>query len=283
MKRFIVGAFVALFSLIASATTLNPIQLLNPAGSSSGQAIVSTGSSTVPAWGGVGVNGIAAIAANTVLANATGSSASPTAFAMPSCTGAANALGYTSGTGIICNGSINAATLGGATFASPPAAGYGSATPEPVSATTLNASGNDALLYANSSGQSIPNNVLTTVTTWTKTFDRVNANFNASTGVFTAPATGYYQVDAQLTFSSAAGVVATEYTAAILANGSVVAEGNFFQESISTAAVSVQVSAVVSLTSGQTVAIQAYQNSGSARTLNTTTALWNYISINRTP
>lgn len=139
MKKLLSGVFLALYAFVASATTLNPIQLLNPTGSASGQAIVSTGASSAPAWGGVGVNGIAAIAANTVLANATGSSASPTAFAMPSCTGASNALGYTSGTGIICNSSINAATLGGATFAAPGA--IGGTTPGTGSFTALTASG----------------------------------------------------------------------------------------------------------------------------------------------
>lgn len=101
--------FVFLISLVcvsAFGATLVPVQLLNPTGSSSGQAIVSTGASSAPAWGGIGVNGIAAIAANTVLANATGSSAAPTAFAMPSCSAAGNALAYTSGTGITCNTSL---------------------------------------------------------------------------------------------------------------------------------------------------------------------------------
>lgn len=118
MKK-IIGVLIALYSAFAFSATTIPVQLLNPTGSSSGQAIVSTGASSAPAWGGIGVNGIAAIAANTVLANATGSSASPIAFAMPSCTGASNALGYTSGTGIVCNSAINAAQLGGATFAAP--------------------------------------------------------------------------------------------------------------------------------------------------------------------
>lgn len=113
MKRLITGAIALLLSIAASATTLNPVQLLNPAGSTSGQAPVSTGPTTAPTWGNVPATALAAQAANTVVANVTGSSASPTAFAMPSCTGAANALGYTSGTGIICNGSINAATLSG--------------------------------------------------------------------------------------------------------------------------------------------------------------------------
>lgn len=114
--------FAALLALVASAafgTTTVPVQLLNPIGSSSGQAIVSTGVATAPAWGGIGVNGIAAIAANTVLANATASSASPTAFTMPSCSTSASALNWTSGTGFTCNTAVNAAQLGGQTFTSP--------------------------------------------------------------------------------------------------------------------------------------------------------------------
>lgn len=119
MKKLLSGLALAAFSMWASATTLNPIQLLNPVGSTSGQAIVSTGASTVPAWSNVAATSLASQAANTVVANVTGSAASPTAFAMPSCTGATNALGYTSGTGIVCNGSINAASLAGQTFTSP--------------------------------------------------------------------------------------------------------------------------------------------------------------------
>lgn len=110
MKKAFTSALLALaaFASCALGATLTPIQLLNPAGSTSGQAIVSTGASSAPAWGGIGVNGIAAIAANTVLANATGSSASPTAFAMPSCS--TGVLQYTSGTGFVCGTSV--ATLG---------------------------------------------------------------------------------------------------------------------------------------------------------------------------
>jgi len=106
--RKIFGVFCFFISMIAHAATTIPVQLINPTGSSSGQAIVSTGASSAPAWGGVGVNGIAALAANTVLANATGSSASPTAFAMPSCT---TALEWVSGSGFACNSSGAFTTL----------------------------------------------------------------------------------------------------------------------------------------------------------------------------
>lgn len=121
MKRLFLGAFALILSIAADATTLNPIQLLNPAGSSSGQAIVSTGASTAPIWGGVGVNGIAAIGANTVLANATAGSASPTAFAMPSCVQSGNAaLNWASGTGFTCG--TGYAPLASPTFTGTPVA-----------------------------------------------------------------------------------------------------------------------------------------------------------------
>lgn len=102
MKRLL--TFLALTCAAAASfgATLSPVQLLNPTGSTSGQAIVSTGASTAPAWGNVTATALAAQAANTVVANVTGSSASPTAFAMPSCSASGNALNWTSGTGFTC-------------------------------------------------------------------------------------------------------------------------------------------------------------------------------------
>lgn len=49
MKR-ISAAALALFCATSFGATLNPVQLLNPAGSTSGQAILSTGATTPPAW-----------------------------------------------------------------------------------------------------------------------------------------------------------------------------------------------------------------------------------------
>ncbi|MFT4068937.1 hypothetical protein [Paraburkholderia sp.] len=56
--------------------------------------------------GTVGLGNLPAQAANTVLANATASSASPTAVAMPSCSGSNNALRWTSGSGFTCASGI---------------------------------------------------------------------------------------------------------------------------------------------------------------------------------
>ena len=167
MKRILLS-LIAAFSSFAFGATNVPVQLLNPTGSTSGQAIVSTGSSTAPAWGNISIatltgvltvanggtnassasgtaldnitgfsgtgfltrtgagayafqsatNGItlgnlAQVGANTVLANATASSANLAAFSMPSCSTSASALNWTTSTGFTCNTSVNAATLSG--------------------------------------------------------------------------------------------------------------------------------------------------------------------------
>jgi hypothetical protein len=60
MKRIFAGAFALLsFAAFAAfAATTTPVQLLNPAGSTSGQAILSTGPTTAPLWGGVPLTGV---------------------------------------------------------------------------------------------------------------------------------------------------------------------------------------------------------------------------------
>ncbi|MBR7929380.1 hypothetical protein [Burkholderia ambifaria] len=146
MKRFLIALIAGAISVASAAATYVPVQLLNPLGSTSGQAIVSTGASSSPAWSsivdsvvagsgvavsgatgnvtvsvatnGVGLGQIAQQAANSVLANATSSTGNVTAFTMPICSSSANALQWASGSGFACNSSINAASLGGTAAAS---------------------------------------------------------------------------------------------------------------------------------------------------------------------
>lgn len=345
MKRLLTFLALTCATVAAFGATLTPIQLLNPAGSTAGQAIVSSGPATAPGWAPVTATALVAQAANTVVANVTGSSASPTAVAIPNCVGTSSAVTYTSGSGFGCNAAINALTLGGASFASPgpigsvstssgafssisaPTAtigggtidntaignssastgkfttlsasstvsgsGFGTylASPPAIggtasaagSFTTLAASGNDALLYQTTNAQSIPSATDTTVTTWTKVFDRVNANFNASTGVFTAPVAGVYQVSAQLGFAANTGAISTIGRVAISANGVQVATATFIrQTATSTGMVTGCATAIVSLTAGQTITIIARQNTGGAVALDGG-AGDNYLSINRLP
>lgn len=62
MKRLLAGA-LALFSALTFGATLNPIQLLNPAGSTSGQVIASTGATSAPSWTTVTPAGIGGLTA----------------------------------------------------------------------------------------------------------------------------------------------------------------------------------------------------------------------------
>lgn len=57
MKRILTG-LLALVSGVCIAATTVPVQLISPSGSTSGQAILSTGASTAPAWGPVSLSGI---------------------------------------------------------------------------------------------------------------------------------------------------------------------------------------------------------------------------------
>lgn len=79
------------------------------------------------------------IAANKVLGNGTASTAAPQQLAVGSCSTSSSALIWTTSTGFGCNTSINAATLGSATFANPGAIGGG--TPAAGAFTTISATG----------------------------------------------------------------------------------------------------------------------------------------------
>jgi hypothetical protein len=60
MKKLLTAVLVALSST-AFAATLSPVSLINPAGSTAGQVIVSTGPTTPPAWTTVSLSGLGAL------------------------------------------------------------------------------------------------------------------------------------------------------------------------------------------------------------------------------
>jgi hypothetical protein len=65
MKRLLTLLALACATAASFGATLNPVQLLNPAGSTNGQTIVSTGASTAPGWGNVPVANVTGAAALT--------------------------------------------------------------------------------------------------------------------------------------------------------------------------------------------------------------------------
>lgn len=123
MKKSLI-ALLALFSSVAFATTTVPVQLLNPTGSAAGQAIVSAGASTAPAWGIVGVagGGTGSSTGGVGLDNLFGFSGSSTGFVGRTGAGAYNLtsiIPINSGGTNATTASAALANLGAAPIASP--------------------------------------------------------------------------------------------------------------------------------------------------------------------
>lgn len=176
---------------------------------------------------------------------------------------------------------VNLATLGGLSSATAAstyatiaqattalAATGGSINGVAVSATTLKASSNVKLQYRNTSGQSIAASTATTVTGWTSVFD-ANSNFAPSTGVFTAPVTGYYLIAVQMTINLTGTIAAAnQMVVSVLGNGSTVASCTNSVFGTAQQIIQQTCTAVVSLAATQTAAIQITQATGNAQTLN---------------
>jgi len=115
---------------------------------------------------------------------------------------------------------------------------------------------------ANSSTTSIPTGTSTILVFPTKLFD-TTSSYSATTGLFTAPKTAYYQVNAALV---AVGTVTanTQLNMYIQVNGTNVSGA--YQPLQSVTEVAGQISDIVSCTAGQTIGIAVVQNSGNTLT-----------------
>lgn len=263
---------------------------------------------------GITLGNIAQIGANTVLGNVTGSSASPAAIAMPSCSATGSALNWTTSTGISCQtglAALNAPSFtggvgiagglsistGGASIAagglsvtgnvsgtgfsnylaSPPA--IGGTAPAAGSFTTITANSMSRVIASTTNAMSIPNNSATTITTWTAALN-TGTNFTASTGVYTAPVTGQYEVSAAFRATSASLGAATQFIVIVVVNGVSTIQAGSTYPATGTAAAQAHISGIVSATAGQTIVVQVFQTSGATLTLDGSAAS-NWLSINR--
>lgn len=154
MKRLLVAALAAFASLAFGATTLPP-SMINPTGSTAGQAIISTGATGQPVWGAVpltGITGTLAITnggtgATTAAAARTNLGLGTAATANTGTSGATVPLLSTANTWTLAQAFTVRPTFNGATpwdsanlaFATPPA--IGGTTPAAGAFTTLSATG----------------------------------------------------------------------------------------------------------------------------------------------
>jgi hypothetical protein len=129
---------------------------------------------------------------------------------------------------------------------------------------------------------SIPNNSATTVVFGTESFDSTGS-YDQTTGIFTAPVSGTYEVQASIDFTSGGGWIASESAELYLQqNGSGTYSVFASIRMTNTHAERVRLggSDQIRLLAGENVRVQAFQNSGAALALSAS-ALYNFINIKR--
>lgn len=129
--------------------------------------------------------------------------------------------------------------------------------------------------------QAIPNNVVTPITGWVEVSD-VSSAFNPVTGVYTAPVTGWYQVQWDVIWGSGAWAASTsmvgmviDSAAAELAGGGVI---DYVGVAVAASPLSFKGQVLVRLTAGSAYRLAALQTSGAAKTFQVV-ALRNALSI----
>lgn len=137
-----------------------------------------------------------------------------------------------------------------------------------------------AARYTNISGQSFTNNTAAAVTGWVKSYD-TNSAFNTSTGTYTVPVSGKYQINASFLWAGANVAPLTQYSIYIIQNGAnqIELSSNFPTGSANTFVHLTGVS-TIQCNAGDTIVIYAYQNSGGARTM-ANSGSFNYINFLR--
>jgi hypothetical protein len=133
----------------------------------------------------------------------------------------------------------------------------------------------------NGSHQSIPSGATTVVTGWTEQIDTANA-FDPATGIFTAPADGFYMVTAAVLMNLVPQNA--NLFLGILVNGTAHYQGTFGSPATggTTPTAAIPVSVPVQLTKNDTVKLGITQFSGVALTL-FVTAIFNNLSIVQLP
>jgi hypothetical protein len=131
-------------------------------------------------------------------------------------------------------------------------------------ATTASFLDGDTTIYfsANKSAQqSIPFVTATTVVNWdTPNVNTLPSAWNNTTGLFTVPRAGIYEVFAQIMFASVSAAVGNEIALQIMRNSSAFGTAQYFSEnSTNTLKPTVNSSVIMSCAAGDTISVQVFQ------------------------
>ena len=230
MKKLFTAALALLFAATAHAQSY-PSPTYNNVTVQGALAV----NGTFTATGKVGLGSLAAQAANTVVANVTASSATPTAVAIPSCNAANSAVQYVSNTGWSCGTSFGLTTGTLAQFASTTSAQFASVISDETGTGSVVLGTGPTISNLNATGTpTAPTATTGTNTTQLATTAFVNSSITASSAngrligiqIFTSsgtytPDTGTNSVivEVQAASGGAAGVVATTSTQAAAGSG----------------------------------------------------------------
>ena len=136
-------------------------------------------------------------------------------------------------------------------------------------------------IYQTSAGQSIPNNTATVVVFGTKVYDSHGA-MNSSTGVFTCPISGEYQVSGGFYFATAITATATDIQFIATKNGSSYLGVNNTKSGTAGAPLTTSGTIRVRCNAGDTLSVSVLQtNSASSAQALLTNATFNWVSISR--
>jgi hypothetical protein len=130
----------------------------------------------------------------------------------------------------------------------------------------------------NGSSQSIPHNTGTTITNWTNVFAQNAAEWNPTTGVFTATKAGVYVVSTGLLYNDCTATINTEFSVTL----GITTSYHIAQTTSSIKRPTGFTTGIIVLAIGNTFRVSAYQNQGGSVPLNSE-AWSNTINIRELP
>ena len=129
----------------------------------------------------------------------------------------------------------------------------------------------------NASGQSIASGTPSPIiTNWTNVTAQNAAEWNPTTGVFTATKAGTYYVSINIWFNSTVAPLNTQFSCSCRKNGSLISAAYYYSESgtVGTVRNVGFASAIIPVVAGDTIDFRTFQNSGVSISITSTGQTW---------